>query len=133
MSKKIISLEQDSDGGINPGTNLFEEPIWRIVFEDDDERVLGKSKMEEYISKSYNKTVYRFKRWKVSTLTSETYVYVIVFTDRTHEMVSPVQLRDIVYRGHSVRNEEKYNYIETELTAKGGLSPIFIPDVQESV
>jgi len=54
-------------------------------------------------------------------------VYVIVFTDRTHEMISPIQLRDIVYTGHSVRNKEEFKYIDTELAAKGGHSPIFIP------
>lgn len=127
MSKKISSIEQDNDGDINPGTNLFEEPVWRVLFEDDDKRILGKSKMEEYISKSYNKTVHRFKRWKVKTVSSETHVYVIVFTDRTHEMISPIQLRDIVYTGHSVRNKEEFKYIDTELAAKGGHSPIFIP------
>ena len=127
MTKKISSIEQDNDGDINPGTNLFEEPVWRVLFEDDDKRILGKSKMEEYISKSYNKTVHRFKRWKVKTVSSETHVYVIVFTDRTHEMISPIQLRDIVYTGHSVRKKEEFKYIDTELAAKGGHSPIFIP------
>tara|TARA_R110001592_G_scaffold63298_7_gene193729 strand:- start:23 stop:415 length:393 start_codon:yes stop_codon:yes gene_type:complete len=127
MTKKIKGILQDNEGDINPGTNLFEEPVWRVLFEDDDKRILGKSKMEEYISKSYNKTVHRFKRWKVKTVSSETHVYVIVFTDRTHEMISPVQLRDIVYTGHSVRNKEEFKYIDTELAAKGGHSPIFIP------
>ena len=130
MSKKIMTLEQDNEGAINPGTQLFEEPVWRVVLEDTEMRVLGRSKMEEYISKAYNKAIYRFKRWKVMTKNSETQVYVLVFTDRTHEMISPVELRDVVYRGHSVRNEDKYKHIESELAAKGGHSPIFIPDEQ---
>tara|TARA_R100001377_G_scaffold84328_2_gene67620 strand:- start:603 stop:1016 length:414 start_codon:yes stop_codon:yes gene_type:complete len=134
MSKEIISLDQNNDGAINPGTDLFEQPIWEITLVGDyaskyekEERTLGKAKMEEYISKSFNKTVHRFKRWKVKTTTGETFVYVIVFSDRTHEMVSTKEMMDIVYKGHSVRNKEEFQYIDTELAAKGGHSPIFIP------
>tara|TARA_R110000803_G_scaffold24702_2_gene59318 strand:- start:334 stop:741 length:408 start_codon:yes stop_codon:yes gene_type:complete len=135
MTQNIIKIWQDNEGDINPGTNLFETPVWRIMFEDSEEkiRVLGKSKMEEYISKSYNKTVHRFKRWKIKTKLTETFIYAIVFTDKTHEVVPAVNMIDIIYRGHSVRNDEKYKHIETELASKGGQSPIFIPDVQESV
>jgi hypothetical protein len=85
MSKIIVGLQQIDEGDTNPGTGLHEQPIWKIEMRDKEERLLGKHKMEEYISKSYGKAIHRFKRWKVKTQTSETQVYVIVFSDRTHD------------------------------------------------
>mgnify|MGYP003327051438 CR=1 FL=1 len=32
--------------------------------DEQEERLLGKHKMEEYISKSFGKAIHRFKRWK---------------------------------------------------------------------
>ena len=49
MSKKITSLIQINEGGKNPKTNLFEKPLWELSFEDDEKRILGKPKMEEYL------------------------------------------------------------------------------------
>ena len=128
MSKIIVGLQQIDEGDTNPGTGLHEQPIWKIEMRDKEERLLGKHKMEEYISKSYGKAIHRFKRWKVKTQTSETQVYVIVFSDRTHEMLTPNQLMDSLYQGHSVRNDNRLDYIDADLAAKGGKSPIFIPE-----
>ena len=130
MSKIIVGLQQIDEGDTNPGTGLHEQPIWKIEMRDNEERLLGKHKMEEYISKSYGKAIHRFKRWKVKTQTSETQVYVIVFSDRTHEMLTPNQMMNKLFEGHQVRKDPKYDFIESELAAKGGHSPIFIPDEQ---
>lgn len=131
MSKVITKLEQLEEGLTNPGTGMFEQPIWKITLQGGEERLLGKHKMEEYISKSFEKAIHRFKRWKVLTKTSETHVYVIIFSDRTHEMLTPNQVMDRLYTGHLVRKDEKYKYIESELAAKDGHSPIFIPGTDE--
>ena len=48
MTKKITSLVQKNDGGINPKTELFEQPIWLLTLEDVEEKILCKDKMEEY-------------------------------------------------------------------------------------
>ena len=66
MSKNIINIVQLDQGGTNPKSELFEQPLWELHFEDEDKRILGKAKMEEYLSKVYNNTVYQFKRWKVT-------------------------------------------------------------------
>ena len=128
MSKIIVALEQIDEGAINPGTGMYEQHIWKITLKGQEERLLGKHKMEEYISKSFGKAIHRFKRWKVLTKTSETHVYVIIFSDRTHEMLTPNQLMDSIYQGHSVRNDNRLDYIDKDLAAKGGKSPIFIPE-----
>ena len=57
MTKKITSITQNNDGDINPKTKLFEQPVWVLELEDGEKRVLGKEKMEEYLSKGYEKTV----------------------------------------------------------------------------
>ena len=67
MSKAIINIVQIDEGGTNPKTNLFEQPLWELHFDDEDKRILGKSKMEEYISKGYGNTVFQFKRWTANT------------------------------------------------------------------
>ena len=114
MSKIIVGLQQTDEGAINPGTGLHEQPIWKIEMQDNEERLLGKHKMEEYISKSYGKAIDRFKRWKVKTQTSETQVYVIVFSDRTHEMLTPNQMMNKLFEGHQVRKDPKYDFIESD-------------------
>ena len=53
MSKIIVALEQIDEGAINPGTGMYEQPIWKITLKGQEERLLGKHKMEEYISKSF--------------------------------------------------------------------------------
>ena len=60
MSKNIIDIKQLNEGGINPKSELYEQPLWELKFSDDSIRILGKSKMEEYLSKAYNSTVFQF-------------------------------------------------------------------------
>ena len=45
MSKVITKLEQLEEGLTNPGTGMFEQPIWRITLQGGEERLLGKHKM----------------------------------------------------------------------------------------
>ena len=62
MSKIIVGLQQIDEGAINPGTGIHEQPIWKTELQGGEERLLGKHKMEEYISKAYGKAIHRFKR-----------------------------------------------------------------------
>ena len=61
MTKKIMSLVQRNDGGLNPKTKLFEQPIWILTLDDGEEKVLGKDKMEEYLSKGFDKAVHQLR------------------------------------------------------------------------
>ena len=70
MSKEISKLTQLEEGGKNPKTELFEKPLWELEFGDGSIRILGKPKMEEYISKAYNNTVHHFNK-RVSVLHDE--------------------------------------------------------------
>ena len=60
MSKEIIDITQIDEGGQNPRTNLFEKPLWELHFINGEKRILGKVKMEEYISKAFAKTLSPF-------------------------------------------------------------------------
>jgi len=119
MTKKIMKLVQKNDGGQNPKTELFEQPIWLLTLEDGEEKVLGKDKMEEYLSKGFDKAVHQFKKWKVTTTQgSETDVWVVIFTDKTHDLCPTNKIIDKLYNGHSVRDAEKFKKIEEELEKK---------------
>ena len=56
MSKIIVGLQQIDEGAINPRTGIHEQPIWKTTLQGGEERLLGKHKMEEYISKAYGKS-----------------------------------------------------------------------------
>ena len=62
MSKEIIDITQIDEGGQNPRTNLFEKPLWELHFINGEKRILGKVKMEEYISKAFAKTLHHFNK-----------------------------------------------------------------------
>ena len=51
MSLRIENINQIDSGGNNPKTNLFEQPIWELTLENGEKRLLGKYKVEEYLSK----------------------------------------------------------------------------------
>ena len=114
-----MKLVQKNDGGQNPKTELFEQPIWLLTLEDGEEKVLGKDKMEEYLSKGFDKAVHQFKKWKVTTTQgSETDVWVVIFTDKTHDLCPTNKIIEKLYTGHSVRYSEKFKKIEEELERK---------------
>ena len=122
MSIQISNVTQIDEGGTNPKTELFEQPLWELTFETDEKRILGKPKMEEYLSKAYEKTVHHFKR-RISTLTSGTKIiqWSVVFTDYDDVLLATIELCDKLYKGHQRKDEEKYKKLDEELTTKRGL------------
>ena len=122
MSINITNIIQIDEGGTNPKTELFEQPLWELTFETGEKRIFGKPKMEEYLSKAYEKTVHHFKR-RISTLTSGTKItqWSVVFTDYDDVLLATIELCEKLYKGHQRKDEEKYNKLDEELTSKRGL------------
>ena len=119
MSKAIINIVQIDEGGTNPKTNLFEQPLWELHFDDEDKRILGKSKMEEYISKGYGNTVFQFKRWTANTNSgNQVRLWAVVFTDNSHELLVAKKFYEMITLGHQRKDEEKYKKLEEELIKK---------------
>ena len=121
MSLKINNIRQVDEGGINPKTELFEQPMWELTLETGENRILGKPKMEEYLSKAYEKTVHHFKR-RISVLTSGNRItqWSVVFTDYDDALLATSEFCDKLYKGHQRKDEDKYNKLDEELTSKRG-------------
>jgi hypothetical protein len=132
MSIQISNVTQIDEGGTNPKTELFEQPLWELTFETGEKRILGKPKMEEYLSKAYEKTVHHFKR-RISTLTSGTKItqWSVVFTDYDDILLATPELCDKLYKGHQRKDEEKYKKLDEELVTKRGLVSEAITKAQE--
>ena len=122
MSILISNVTQIDEGGTNPKTELFEQPLWLLEFDTGEQRTIGKPKMEEYLSKAYEKTVHHFKR-RISTLTSGTKItqWSVVFTDYDDVLLATPELCEKLYKGHQRKDEEKYKKLDEELTSKRGL------------
>ena len=56
MTKQITTLQQKNEGGQNPKTKLFEQPIWLLTLEDGEEKVLGKDEAKR-LNKIYQKVI----------------------------------------------------------------------------
>jgi|TARA_E500000318_G_scaffold87012_1_gene83841 hypothetical protein len=124
MTKKITSIVQNNDGDTNPKTGLFEQPVWVLELEDGEKRILGKEKMEEYLSKGYERTVHSFKRWVMTSVSgTEISAYCVVFTDKSHDLIPTTKLREQLYNGHKRKDLEKYEQLEQELKEKSQLNP----------
>ena len=132
MSIEISNVTQIDEGGTNPKTELFEQPLWLLEFDTGEQRTIGKPKMEEYLSKAYEKTVHHFKR-RISTLTSGAKIiqWSGVFTDYDDFLLATPELCDKLYKGHQRKDEEKYNELDEELTSKRGLVSEAIAKAQE--
>ena len=126
MSIEISNVTQIDEGGTNPKTELFEQPLWELTFDTGEKRIIGKPKMEEYLSKAYEKTVHHFKR-RISMLTSGTKItqWSGVFTDYDDFLLATPELCEKLYKGHQRKDEEKYKKLDEELTSKRD-SPFFI-------
>ena len=134
MSLKINNIRQIDEGGINPKTELFEQPMWELTLETGENRILGKPKMEEYLSKAYEKTVHHFKR-RISVLTSGNRItqWSVVFTDYDDVLLATPELCDKIYKGHQRKDEEKYKKLDEELTSKrGGVSEAITKAVEKN-
>tara|TARA_R100001126_G_scaffold98209_2_gene72249 strand:+ start:134 stop:610 length:477 start_codon:yes stop_codon:yes gene_type:complete len=134
MTKKIITITQNNDGDTNPKTKLFEQPVWVLELEDGEQRVLGKEKMEEYLSKGYEKTVHAFKRWVMTSGSgAEISAYCVVFTDKSHDLVPTVKIKEQIFNGHKRKDLEKYQQLERELKEKSELNPALFHPVKDSI
>ena len=122
MSINITNITQIDEGGTNPKTGLLEQPLWLLTFDTGEQRTIGKPKMEEYLSKAYEKTVHHFKR-RISTLTSGTKItqWSVVFVDYDDVLLATPELCEKLYKGHQRKDEEKYKKLDEELITKRGL------------
>jgi len=119
VSKEISKLTQLEEGGNNPKSGLYEKPLWELEFEDGSIRILGKPKMEEYLSKAYNNTVHHFNK-RVSVLHDERKIiqWCVVFIDYQDVLLATNELCNMLYLGHQRKDEEKYKEIEEKLAKK---------------
>jgi len=129
MSLKIEKIIQVDSGGVNPKTNLFEQPLWELTLEDGEKRLLGKDKMGEYLSKGYDNSVHQFKRWLVTSTTgSELYLWAIVFTDKGHDLCVGQRFLDKLYQGHVRKDEEKYRKHEMDKAENHPVNPVLFSE-----
>ena len=109
MTKKIENIELLSDGVVNPITNIHEEKLWKIFFEDSDTRLLGRNQMTHYLSKGTvpAKTVHSFKKWDITTtLGSQVRTWVIVYDDKSHVQLVNKDFYSLISNGHKNEMEE---------------------------
>ena len=109
MTKKINNIELLSDGGVNPTTNIHEEKLWKILFDDADTRLLGRNQMIHYLSKGTvpAKTVHSFKKWDITTtLGSQVRTWVIVYDDKSHVQLVNKDFYALISNGHKNEMEE---------------------------
>ena len=111
MSKIISSIDILTDGGINPETGIHEEKLWQLHFVDDVEtRIMGRSKVLEYLTKGTvpPKTVHSFKKWDITTTTGfKVRTWVIVYDDKSHVQMINKDFYSLVTNGHKVEQEKE--------------------------
>ena len=109
MTKKINNIELLSDGGVNPTTNIHEEKLWKILFDDADTRLLGRHQMIHYLSKGTvpAKTVHSFKKWDITTtMGNQVRTWVIVYDDKSHVQLVNKDFYALISNGHKNEMEE---------------------------
>ena len=104
---KIIDLHQVEDGAINPKTGLTEKPSWYVRFEDMSDRVLFKSRLLEFLSMGFRKTVENFKAGKATTsVGGDARFWVVVFQDYEVRLQTKTQIMEVVTEGHRHRDDD---------------------------
>ena len=128
MSLRIEKINQIDSGGTNPKTNLFEQPIWELTLENGEKRMLGKDKVEEYLSKGYDNSVHQFKRWSVtSTSGAELYLWAIIFSDKSHDMCITTRFLEKLYQGHVRKDEENIKH-EKHMAENHPVNPVLFSE-----
>ena len=129
MSLRIEKINQIDSGGTNPKTNLFEQPIWELTLENGEKRLLGKDKVEEYLSKGYDNSVHQFKRWSVTTTSgAELYLWAIIFSDKSHDVCVTTRFLEKLYQGHVRKDEEKYKKHEKDRAENHPVNPVLFTE-----
>ena len=109
MSKTIVRIDQMSDGGINPETDITEDVLWTLHFDNNGGvRTLGKIQMLEYLTSGTSpiKNVHSFKKWDIKTTQgNEIRTWVIVYDDHTHVQLINKDFYSLIANGH--RNKEE--------------------------
>jgi hypothetical protein len=107
LTKKIVDLHQVEDGAINPKTGLTEKPSWYVRFEDMSDRVMFKSRLLEFLSMGFRKTVENFKAGKATTsVGGDARFWVVVFQDYEVRLQTKSQIMDVVTEGHRHREDD---------------------------
>ena len=129
MSKEIVEIKQIDEGGENPKTKLFEKPLWKLTFDDYTTRILGKPKIEEYLSKAYENTVHHFTR-RTSLLKDERKIvqWSVVFCDYTDHLLSSSELCKKLALGHQRKDEEKYKKHEKHMAETHPVNPVLFSE-----
>ena len=116
MSKTIVRIDQISDGGINPETNITEDVLWTLYFDNNGgARTLGRNQMLEYLTAGTSpiKNVHSFKKWDITTTQgSEIRTWVIVYDDHTHVQLINKDFYSLIANGH--RNKEELVDLEKQ-------------------
>ena len=109
MSKTIVQIDQISDGGKNPETDITEDVLWTLHFDSDEgTRTLGRNQMLEYLTAGTSpiKNVHSFKKWDITTTQgSEIRTWVVVYDDHTHVQLVNKDFYALIANGH--RNKEE--------------------------
>ena len=137
MSKEIKIIEQIEEGGLNPKSNIREEKLWKLYFEDESEpRTLGRTKMLEYLSKGTMppKTAFSFKKWDLTIPfpeleeVNETYnisiptkkiarTWAVVYDDKRHIQLISKDFYALITNGHKNKDKEKKEELNPKVEA----------------
>ena len=116
MSKTIVRIDQISDGGKNPETDITEDVLWTLHFDNNGAATtIGKIQMLEYLTAGTSpiKNVHSFKKWDITTTQgNEIRTWVIVYDDHTHVQLVNKDFYSLIANGH--RNKEELMDLEKE-------------------
>ena len=111
MSKTIVRIDQMSDGGINPETDITEDVLWTLHFDNDGgTRILGKIQMLTYLTAGTSpiKNVHSFKKWDIKTRLGHIIrTWVVVYDDKSHVQLTNDSFYALLMNGHRNKEEEK--------------------------